>query len=752
MIVGAEDTGQRVQLFWAHYDGNAWTSGSLGDGSSLVDARLVPWTNRFVFTWPDPSGARVWRIFESGRWTTPTASAPGRFIAANSSRLLELALAGTGPYTISARFYDGSAWTTPAAVVSGVTNPFPSVAGAGNGFAFLYGVSGTPNGAYVYRFDGTGWVGPTTLVTSTGSVVAFRIVSNGSGYAAAAGSTATVGVFDPATSMWTMTPMGGSVPSVQGLWAAGPGYVVHIGGNAPYARRHDGTTWDATTLALASAVGPQAVAADGTRLLMVAYDYSNYRPVGWVFDGSWGSPFSGTSNAFQDSLSAISAALVGTRGVIPYRANGTARALTYEAGAWADHGPLGAQPLTNGGVIAVRGGATLAAAFGDGKPYVARLWNGSSFGAATVVRTSALDGTAGDARLAFARDGRGLAVWSQYDFGAPAVFGALFDLGWGAPFVIARQARQPRVATNGSGFVISWSAIEQAAQTGQFAARYVPGAGLSTPARLNGALRNYVSTGVELATDGLGYSAAWTRYDSPGVPHDVYVNLSPDGVTWSAPFISHAAATGLSWGGTRVAGNAGGYIVSASDGGSTVVRHYFADAGLASMPIAWAGATACESAAGVTTYGLLCRASPGQVRSTIFTGGAWGSDVMTAADDGGLAIAAIADSYRITAATQTRTWNTSWSAPLTVPNMSVSSMATDGVELVGVGLRPSGGLPSAGLSRTVGGVMQDVGLIESIDSPAQPPFCAWSPDAGFWAAWGQDLPASANAVIYGKGL
>ncbi len=749
MIVWSENNGARTTLSWAHHDGTRWTNGTFGAGS-LTAARLIAWTDRFVFTWQGPTGSRQWAIHRLGTWTTPSAAAPAENITANDTRLLELTVSSIFPYAIVARFYDGTTWTTPAAIASDVTVAVPLAAGTGNTFALIYGDVGSPYVSLVLRHDGTSWTGPFTIANHMGFPGGFSIATNGAGYVASSGNAPNVLVFDPTTSNWSNTPLGGTLARVTGVWRAGNGYLAAYTENSSSVRLHDGTGWLPTTtvLNLGTAVSPRQVDSDGSRILLAAYDYNTNRPVGRVYDGSWSAPFSGTANATQLPQLLTGAGLVGTDGLVTYLANGEARALTYRAGTWMDLAPLQSGAVSNGGLLTLKVAGALAASFSDGKPYVARTLTAGAVGPPTVLRTSTLDGHATNVRLAFAPGGRGLAAWEQYDNGVTGVFAAHFDRTWQPAFRVVADGRTPRVATNGSSFVISWSTSDTSGSA-QWVAHDVPGAGLGAPVRLTGAVTNVEYVAPEVASAGTGYSAVWTRAATFGT-RSVNVSVSADGTSWSP---ASEVLTPTNWSALRIAGRPAGYLITATASGSTATRSLSPDGGIAPGSSSLSG-TSCESAAGPTSFGVLCATTGGNMQSQIFSGGTWGPAVLTTGTLSlPLAIASARDSYRIAVGSQTRVSDGgTWAAPLAVTGMAVTSMTSDGTEFVGVGLRTSGGFPSIGLSRSVGGAMQDVGVIETIDSTAEAPFCAFGGDAGVWAVWPQDDPGRATRVILGKNL
>jgi hypothetical protein len=261
-----------------------------------------------------------------------------------------------------------------------------------------------------------------------------------------------------------------------------------------------------------------------------------------------------------------------------------------------------------------------------------KTYDGTTLTSETQLSVPGVQGSAGsNVRLARTAAGDVLAAWHQDDGSDTAVFAALRRGGtWGVPVRLARHARDPEVASNGTGFMVvyrdtptptTWNltAIEYAATTW----------GAPVLLQTN-------STRHTLASDGSTYAAVWEYGGST-------INAAIKGTgAWSTPMVINSSTNAKR---PAIAARAGEYVVAWYRDAGSINRDIRARGTTATSPTgAWTWApegTVFYSTYLVASSGPAIAAGPGGyaiawgddtgARASIGTGATWGAATTLAA-------------------------------------------------------------------------------------------------------------------------
>jgi hypothetical protein len=310
-------------------------------------------------------------------------------------------------------------------------------------------------------------------------------------------------------------------------------------------------------------------------------------------------------------------------------------------------------------------------------------YDGAAFGQTAQIVSPGQGGGSGSVRLASNGAGDVVAVWTQDDRGAKAVFAALrTQAGWGTPVRISLNADAPAVASNGLDFMIAY--VELTATGAALGVRAVPFA-----AGVPGVVKSLDSGGHSgprptVASDGSGFLVAW-RYGTTGVQAAIYA-----GTTWGAA--QSLAASGAYE--PYAAGHPGEYLVAwRSTSYAVLARRSTAPS--AGGPWTWDASTSTVGssaptsnlaiAATSTAFGLAWwnSSAPGPGgQAAVHAGGGWQAPANTgqappycslsqlgASAAGFLAVAACTDGLHAVR------YDGGWSAPLSLSAATATALA-----------------------------------------------------------------------------
>lgn len=676
-------SGRGAKLLYAYYDAlaGAWGSeqllaSSLSVGTGLImPAKVVSNGSTFLAVWQEPSGpiravrfaggvpGAVQDLAPAGNLTYP----PTTFdVAANGSAYAALVMDGS---MLKAWTHDGTSWDAlgPTTLSATLYAGDPVIAPVGGTWAvawheYDYATHAIWTARYVPA--SRTWTAAVLPGTSgTAYLLPPAIASNGSAVLVGWGTT--------------------TGPTMASLdTGAGFGAAVNVSngtGDRPYVL---------------------SAAANGTRFALAWTD----RPAVGVSSG-YGALFNGSSwsggTALEAKVGVVNAAVVAPSGTGFAAAleiadsttagapssvwlNQTASGLSWSAFNLTAAESLGAH-AAHPSLTARGSGTVLAWDQDDGARHQIRVapHDGAAFGATAPIVSPGQVGGSGSVRMASNGAGDVVAVWTQDDRGARAVFASLrTGAGWGAPVRISLNADYPAVASNGLDFMIAY--VELTATLTSLGVRAVPftagvpGAAVSLDSGGNGAPRPAV------ASDGSGYLVAW-RYGASGTQAAIYA-----GATWGAAQSLAAAGAYEPY----AAGHPGEYLVAwRSTSYSVLARR--ATAPSAGGPWTWDASTATVGtsaptsnlavAATATAFGLAWwnSVAPGPGgQAAVHAGGAWQAPVNTgqlppycslsqigASADGFLAVVACTDGLHAIR------YAGGWSAPFSLSSTSATALA-----------------------------------------------------------------------------
>ncbi|WP_248541993.1 Ig-like domain-containing protein [Myxococcus fulvus] len=534
LAVWSEDTGEGTQVRAALDSGGGFgESRLLGvTTSATVTPRVVAWDNRFAVSWPDGTGINNRVVSFDG--TTLASVGPntrGRpFSAAGRLFMLDLTLI---------RALSGSEWAEVFTIGTLGSNPTFLHNGA------LGLIASTPgsNPRVDVIYDGVQWA--QSSFSSRADVDYLRlgdtfvrawVSDRGTEFAR----------FDRATRQWGAAELISTSRS-EAVKLATDGQVltaVYIHANGfPYAADRVGGVWQPEVrLAESSVAQLWGVARSHGAFvaLWTANVSTNQLRATSQTGGSWSSPTTAT-------------VVTGMSRVRDLRLQGEDLLVLTETGsATANHQVWGTALTPQGWrpAVLLRDSAAGRASFipmgsSQGVTFVApgqltvRPYQGAGeWGDARALTAAKPTGAVRESSVDFLADGRGVAVWEQFDAGEWSVFLAEFDgASWKPPVRVARPARKPRVSVHEGRSVVAY---QQAATGGKLDVRVVDyEAGQLGTAVL---LESVTATQLHLAMDetGGGFLVAW------GIA-DARTSYSADGRTWSAPATTLPPDTRNNW-------------------------------------------------------------------------------------------------------------------------------------------------------------------------------------------------------------
>lgn len=142
-----------------------------------------------------------------------------------------------------------------------------------------------------------------------------------------------------------------------------------------------------------------------------------------------------------------------------------------------------------------------------------RTHDGAALGPPATVSLPGVPGSAAWVRLAANASGEVVAAWHQDERGSTAVFAAVRRAGvWEAPVRLAWRAREPEIASNGTGFALLYRDLGAGSDATLAAVEYTSGA-WSSPEVIESNATSHA-----IASDGTTYGAVWLAPGGPGGP------------------------------------------------------------------------------------------------------------------------------------------------------------------------------------------------------------------------------------------
>ncbi|MBK7859007.1 MAG: Ig-like domain-containing protein [Archangiaceae bacterium] len=460
------------ELHYAYTSGGSWTFGNLGPVSSITDLWAAAYSsNRAGVAWRDGTGTRQFSSFDGFSWTLRVAIGDEfGTVLAGGDKLGMLSRVGTGS-GVEVRFFDGASWSAPTQLsTTGLPN---SLAYNGTEWLAVWRYqTGTIGDYHVYAraFDGTTW-GPTADLISFPVPQTpnprWAIASNPGSFAVAFADVGNAQCAVRVSGAWQPAATSGFGGAAQFTWfqlaANGTGYAwAYTAGSSVwdlYYRIWDGTTqtWSAVPTLTTAVLGRGrsiALTSSGTDYFIAQELLTSGVKAHRFSGGAW------TNTTFSTT---------GPSPVGPIIASPTRTAISWSDGAqwWSAifSGAWGAAARLDSGnglaelQLARIGTALHAFMLEDEDQHQRVSATGTTFAAPVTVSDLGLNGAAATPRIAFADDGRGLAVWQQWEAGHPRLFARYWDgAAWvGAPFRVSTlHGQQPVVATNGTRWVIGW--------------------------------------------------------------------------------------------------------------------------------------------------------------------------------------------------------------------------------------------------------------------------------------------------------
>lgn len=519
-------------------------------------------------------------------------------VASNGTTFLVAYMVGS---QIQAAVSSGEGWAPATILSSAYTSDPIVVASNGAGYAVAwteYGAGGRAVLANV--FDGSSWHedqgGGISSVRLSGAgcdASAPALAGSALGYAAAwlqqdpdAGTTkAFASIFDAGA--WQVDGEGKPAPtelgSAQSPWSTGRVAIASDGaGYAAAWIRHDGETdvvvaslrpgavWAAPHLleSHTSNASWPAVASNGAGYafvwLQTTAGGAELRGEVFVAGSPWPADVLVAPEAQVGAAPAVVASGAGY--LAAWIAPGATPAFSslWSGGAWQAPERLDAETGLARPVRLVSRGAQLAAIFpqddasGANRIFVNRR-AGGAWGTPQDLVAGTRKSTSWGGRLATARDGTTLALWTQYRNGVPEVVGRLNRTGeWEEPGVIASPAEDSALATDGAGFLVAW--ISEA--DGALRARRWMGGAWTDDVRLSPPGQS-ISRPVA-SSDGHGYAVAWMAYPIEGPTWTIEVARFV-GTSWEQDGSGNVLATRVDAAGgalsPSIASNGTGYCV-----------------------------------------------------------------------------------------------------------------------------------------------------------------------------------------------
>lgn len=281
--------------------------------------------------------------------------------------------------------------------------------------------------------------------------------------------------------------------------------------------------------------------------------------------------------------------------------------------------------------------------------------------------------------MAFADDGRGLAVWEQYDAGVRRILARYYDgSSWsGAAFRISTTiGTKPRVATNGTRWVITWLEPAGSLQHAMRASWTLAG-GATTPVRENTTLNGF-DTAIA-SVDGT-FVMTWLE------DRNLYAKHSADGLTFGAreSLGGNAEVNGTA---IQLVALPGLYASAFVDlfGNTFVSERPSSAAGTWSSTVQRTGV--CSIARMETTWGGLCTARSGSGPVTGFVGLSAATTTFATSFTGrALSVGGQGDRLRAVWGQSARDYEPilEWAPPLTLP-AAMTALADDSIRFFALG-------------------------------------------------------------------
>jgi hypothetical protein len=715
----------------------------------------------------------------TGTWSEPVvldASGYGASVAASAT---QLAVAWRGAGGLKVALFTNGIPGAATVLQDEFLGSSHAVASNGAGFAVAWaGIDGT----FAAIWDGVRW-SPSTFLWPDPYASGIAVASDGAGYRA--------------------------------IWIAGPGAIGHLG-SATYS----GGWWYAGSLGSSATAVLPALAVSPTTTCIA---WSESGASGTTLRVERGGISTSTTGFRTSSPIALSAAVVGDRCQVAGATSTGVFGAFWDASAWtASESPLGfasasatavaVVPLGTGGFAVFAnvgghvqvsrsdgwsfGGPAATVDTGDSPPrsmiaaatrsgaHVVYAQAGATADEAYDVRVDAAAigapaalpitpgaGSAANVRVAAGAGGEMVSVWEQQDLGTWNVYWARRTGGaWGPPQLLAAAARSPVVASNGSDFMLAWTATAGAWRVpAVFARRLVGGAWAGAAV--------VVATGIEfgtqdtppypidsplLASDGTGY--ALTYYGPPGVFGAIHAN----GAWLPRQLLSTSSTTSATR--PQVAGRPGEYLFAWTDTAGVA----FGRAAWNGTAWAWDAASSIIGSSGTpavaagpdgfaVVYGAAT--SPYGIAARLVTGGVPGAATVlrSGPNCGAYGVASSGTTYLVATGCQgnddllTHAYSGGWQPPriaratASVLALAVASDGT-GYEVLADGWSGGGGLYAIAVPEPVAGAPGAPLSLGAGSGDGEHGALAGS-GGGFVAAWKQGDPVEPQVMrIYARDL
>jgi hypothetical protein len=563
VAVWTVNTGTATGFLHAYYDGSSWSAeAEIEHGMTPVSYDLASNGAGFMLVYESNDNIYA-RAFDGSSWSEPvvinvvysTIECSDPKVASNGTGYAVVwhqLFSNTGSESIYSSVFNGG-WSAPVRVDDGIWSPeLPSITSNGAGYAAVWRtVDQEKVYASVYRSGS--WSASVQLNASPGGTVrVFRIASNGTGYAVA----------------WEQYDSVTKVYDVMANVYAGTDWQKDGSGNPAPTPLESGA---------GHAFDPD-IATNGTSYVVVWSQYEGAEFTGdrSIFasiysNGTWTTPAAletASGNAFTPRIASNGTgyAVVWSQFDDP---SYNLYAVFYGNASWSSPDIIAGdeayhyQIINNGGGFASiwrqldsTGNSNITV-----KPH-----NGSNWGSGSMLVKNLHRGSSTGPIMATNKNGITLAVWTQYHNGISRAYGNLNNgAGWGVPFQLSEgqiSAITQDMATDGTGFMIVFT------NGSDLHARYCSSSGElgidSMIATLAGSPR--------VASNGTGYAITWQQYNQKDSVYDVYANIH-DGSAWQAS--NALLETGaLSAEVPRIASNGSGYAVAWYQRGNACANIY----------------------------------------------------------------------------------------------------------------------------------------------------------------------------------